>query len=463
MILLILALNLLLNLSDPSNDGYGDGTLLPPTDIIYRSVSAIDIVDFEIKNSPKLSFSISFSDLDKANLKNGFSLPIIEVYFQDSANSNLSNQLLPGSGMRLAENSTWHYAFQITGDYIKAFENTPSGGIKDISLNHLLEITVDGNTINVSTDIATKKNLQSYLIAGNYSAFNKTGWKEISRQANPWAYSSPSQSVAVVDLFAATPEIQKQAIDSAILPAVEAPKDGRNLWRGLMIWGLVLAILGFLAKFLAKSKEKNLAPKTNLAAKARAATIVDNKTADSNERFESELLDKLDIDINEYEKTFSPSKIPDSSEIDISIENIEEPEIQTETKNPNSYKSLAPLALDRLKFDLDETDEDISNKNEDESKDKKKGKIKVYNLAEQNKTKNKKLKDKKPKKQRGEVKKPLVVVPIEEANKEAQAVKNTDNKSSTNQAINSNISYSLGDSFWDNFDDARDVSWKPKK
>jgi len=456
MILLILALNLLLNLSDPSNDGYGDASLVPPTDIIYRSASAIDIVDFEIKNSPRLSFSISFSDLDKADLKNGFLLPIIEVYFQDNSGSGHSNQLLPGSGMALAENESWHYAFQISGDYVKLFENS-ADGIKDISSEHKIDLKRTDNTITVSSDLKKPGNLVSYLMAGNYNPFNKTGWREIAKQPNPWAYSSPTQTVRVVDLFAGSPEIQKQAIDSAILPAAESPKDGRNLWRWVMIWGLTLAILGFLAKFLAKSKEGKPAPKTNLAERARAATIADNYPPTDSEKLESSLLAKLDVDIKEYEKTFEPPLKNKDIEIEIAEnENINGVDTASSQEDSSGYRSLAPLPAEGLEFELNEG----KDKSEQQAlnKDKKKDKIKVYNLAEQKNKKNKN--SKKAKKQRSDMKKPLVVVPIENEGKKID--KSAEKNKPEKKTKPSEISFSLGDAFWDNFEKSREVSWKPK-
>lgn len=472
MFLLLIALNLLLNLSDPINDGYGNASLAQPTDIIYRSVNAIDIVDFEIQNNLKLSFSISFSDLNKApNLKNGFSLAIIEVYFEDKSNSERGNQLLPGSGMRLADSESWHYAFQITGDYVKVFENTASG-INDISLEHLVELSIDGNTINIISDIPKKRNLQAYLMAGNYTPFNSTGWKGISNYPKPWSYSSLEQSRPVVDLFAENIDLQKQAINSGILSTVEANKDSRNLWRWLMIWGLVLAIIGFLAKFLAKTKvDAANSNATNLAGRARTVTAAKNKTNIETEPIESTLLKELDIDIKEYEKTIDFEEVSDDElEFKIDRDALEqESVINHKTAENSNLKVLAPLPEDKLEFDLKDANENSQNINKkNKLEPKKKDKLKVYNLSDDNKNQkpNKRHKHRKNKKnKKNDSKKPLRVIPIEAAKNNVQNNGQTstiENKTKEN-IDNSNPHYSLGDSFWDNFDNAQDVSWKPKK
>ncbi len=471
MILLILLLNLLLNFSDPINDGYGNSSLAQPTDIIYRSVNAIDIIDFEIKNSSKLAFSISFSDLNRApDLKNGFSLAIIEAYFEDEPKSKRSNQLLPGSGMRLADTESWHYAFQITADYLKVFENTASG-ITDISKKYIVELAIDGNTINISTDIPKKRNLQSYLMAGNYTPFNATGWKEITNYPNPWSYSSLTQSKPVIDLFAETIDLQKQAINSGILKAVQPSKDAKNLWRWLMIWGLALAIIGFFAKFLAKTKVTAMnSNATNLASRARAATnIKDPNTIDS-EQIESILLGKLDININDYEKTIDFEETLDNEiELKLDSEILEQNPDKSQEAIPES-RVLAPLSLDKLDFNLKEANTSKQESSKNPNRPKKRDKLKVHNLSDDakkqdiNKKQSKKIKKQKNKK--NNAKKSLKVIPTQESDSQSQIdipALRIEQPITGQTAANENPNYSLGDSFWDNFDNARDVSWKPKK
>ncbi len=467
MILLILVLNLLLNFSDPINDGYGNSSLAQPTDIIYRSVNAIDIVDFEIKNKSKLSFSISFSDLNRApDLKNGFSLAIIEAYFEDEPKSKRSNQLLPGSGMRLANTESWHYAFQITGDYLKVFENTTSG-IIDISNKHIVELAIDGNTINISTDIPKKRNLQSYLMAGNYTPFNATGWKEITNYPNPWSYSSLTQSKPVIDLFAETIDLQKQAIDSGVLKAIQPSKDAKNLWRWLMIWGLALAIIGFFAKFLAKTKVAAISSNAaNLATRARVATNIKDNSPIEAEQIESILLDKLDININDYEKTIDFKETLDNEiELKLDGEILEQNLDKSQEVIPES-KILAPLPIDKLDFDLKETDKSKQKNSKNSNRSKKKDKLKVHNLSEDAKKQDKNKKQNKKIMQKNNAKKSLKVIPTQESNSQSQIdipASRIEQPIDSQTATNENPNYSLGDSFWDNFDNARDVSWKPKK
>ena len=317
MLALILALSLFLHIADPVNDGYGNSSLTPPSSIYYRSVNAIDITDFSLSKGSKLGFSISFSDLSNPNnLKYGFSLPIIEVYFDDNNEQAKSNTLLAGSGMRLGKGENWHYAFKFSGDFVRLYENTASG-IVDISKLQQLELSTDGNTVFLSTDLAKKRNLKAYVLAGNYSAFSVTGWKEISKQLSPWSYSSKSQTRPVVDLVAENSELQEQAINSGILPRVSSGANSQILWRTIMLLGLLLAILGLIAKSIATKKPTRSIESSKLAERVRASTKISEAGLVNSELVEDEFFSKLDIDINEYEKSMVIDK---TSEMDIELD-----------------------------------------------------------------------------------------------------------------------------------------------
>ncbi len=471
MLLLILALSLFLHIADPINDGYGNSSLTPPSSIYYRSVNAIDITDFSLSKGSKLGFSISFSDLSNPNkLKNGFSLPIVEVYFDDNSKGAKTNAILAGSGMRLNDGENWHYAFKFSGDFIRLYENTESG-IVDISKLQQLDISRDGNTIFVSTDLPKKRNLKAYVLAGNYSAFSNTGWKEITKRLSPWSYSSTSQTRPVVDLMAENSKLQKEAIDSGILPLVSSRASSQTLWRTIMLLGLLLAILGLIANILAGKKPTTSPQSKKLADRVRASTLISESGLVESELDENEFFSKLDIDINEYEKNMVIDKTSET-DIDFDLEQFDE----------KDFGSLQTDADDAFEIDISTKADrpkqatifpDFERPGQTSIKPKKNKKINVHNFYDEIDIDSKEIASKEketPDPNKGiekenaiktsEGKKSLRVVETSSDDRAGTKKETTENLADKNEADGDEIVFSLGDSFWEDFDKTRNINWK---
>ncbi|CAN5854633.1 hypothetical protein BH24DEI2_BH24DEI2_14880 [soil metagenome] len=299
--MIALALTALLSFQDPAGDTVGNGSLVAPTAAVFRNLSSFDLLGVDVLDAPTLQFALMFAALpNPLDLPNGFSLPIIELYVGDATVG--SSNLLPGSGMNLPGDATWHYALRLTGDRAQVFvadadtvtelgvpvkdatevrvpgadvessstaeENvveanplgTPELGVPEVNVPELgvlvpdaPELTVTDAVITVKTSLPRPESLTLYGLVGSYSPFSDNGWQTLSAAPSPWAFSSADQTVPVVDVLAEDETAQARAIDSQILAGLRraappaAPK--ANPWLLLVAGGFVVALVGFVGRF----------------------------------------------------------------------------------------------------------------------------------------------------------------------------------------------------------------------
>jgi hypothetical protein len=244
--MLTLALAVLLTFTDPPAD-LGNGSVRQPTAAVGRPNGALDVTQLELYDSETVGFSLTFTSLQNPfDLQNGFTFPVIEIYIDDQSNTG-STTLLPGSGMRLPRDATWKYAFKLTGDTLQVFEASANGW-QDVSGRYPTTLSVEGTTITVKSSLPRPEKLDLYGVVGSYTGFNETGWTPISRNASPWAYSSPTQIPAALDVIAPTFEAQQNALATGVLPVIRPPRP-LNPWLFVMIGGVLLALVGVLLRF----------------------------------------------------------------------------------------------------------------------------------------------------------------------------------------------------------------------
>jgi hypothetical protein len=247
--MLTLAVVALLTLTDPVSD-IGDGTVRPPTAAISRPIGALDVTQLEFYDTEAVTFSLTLASLTNPfDLQNGFTFPVIEVYLDDYSDTG-SSTLLPGSGMRLPGGASWRYAFKLTGDTLQVFEATADGW-QEVSSKYSPTISVQGNSIVVSSSLPYPERFDAYGMVGSYTPFNETGWMPISRAKSPWAYSSESQTFPVLDVIAPTFEAQRDALASGVLPVIKPPRP-TNPWIFVMVGGILLALVGVMLRFAPK-------------------------------------------------------------------------------------------------------------------------------------------------------------------------------------------------------------------
>jgi len=242
--LLVLAVAAL-HLQDPAGDAVGDGTLVPPTAPVYANTADFDLQSVTLTSDPTLTVRVQLGSVsDAAKLPNGFSNPIIEIYLDTAPGG--AQQLLPGSGMAMPPKHGWEIALRATGDEAYAVEAQSQGSPASWPR---LPVTVDvqGNAITLHTAIPRPGRADLYALTGVYDPFTKDGWRPLTASVSPWAFSSPSQQVPVVDLLASSQHAQRREIDSGVLSPYRSPLHGVG-WLVLMVLGLVTAAAGLVLR-----------------------------------------------------------------------------------------------------------------------------------------------------------------------------------------------------------------------
>ena len=259
--LLVLAVAAL-QLQDPAGDAVGDGTLVPPTAPVYANTADFDLQTVTLTSDPNLTVRVQLGSVsDAARLPNGFSNPIIEVYLDTAPGG--AQQLLPGSGMAMPPKHGWEIALRATGDEAYAVEAQSQGSPASWPR---LPVTVDvqGNAITLHTSIPRPDRADLYALTGVYDPFTKDGWRPLTSGVSPWAFSSASQQVPVVDLLASSQHAQRREIDSGVLSPYRSPLHGLG-WLVLMVLGLVTAAAGLVLRRRVRAPERPGAPRADVA------------------------------------------------------------------------------------------------------------------------------------------------------------------------------------------------------
>ncbi len=257
--LLVLAVAAL-QLQDPAGDAVGDGTLAPPTAPVYANTADFDLQSVTLTSDPKLTVRVQLGSLSNAGmLPNGFSNPIIEVYLDTAPGG--AQELLPGSSMAMPPKHGWEIALRATGDEAYAVEAQSQGS--PASWPRLpVTVEVQGNAVTLHTGIPRPPRADLYALTGVYDPFTKDGWRPLTSGVSPWAFSSASQQVPVVDLLASSQRAQLREIDSGVLSPYRSPLYGVG-WLVLMVLGLITAAAGLVLRRRVRAPER---PRTGRAA-----------------------------------------------------------------------------------------------------------------------------------------------------------------------------------------------------
>jgi len=241
----------LLTLHDPVGDAFGNGSLLPPTDVVFRTPGVFDAQLLEVLEATNFSLRLTMGRLNNPwNLPHGFSLPIIEFYLDTDAEGE--HELLPGSGMSLPPGVTWNYALRLTGESFTVLApGTEAGQPIDITDSAGARLAVEGDTIIVTTLLPRPARISLYGMVGSYDFFDPTGWRPVALEPSAGAFGSPTQQVRAIDILAEDLESQVRAIETGILPEIRPPGRGDG-WLQLAGLGVLIALVGVVGRFLVR-------------------------------------------------------------------------------------------------------------------------------------------------------------------------------------------------------------------
>ncbi|MEM7735364.1 MAG: glucodextranase DOMON-like domain-containing protein [Deinococcota bacterium] len=238
----VLLLTALLSVADPQGDAIGQGNLTPPSAVVFRAPGIFDVQHIDVLDQASFGFELTMGQLSNPwRLPNGFSFPIIEVYL--STHSGGQTLLLPGSNMSLPTGQRWNYAFRITGDQFNVYRATDQDIAIDVSEDAGARLEVTGNTLRVQTNITMPESFSVFGMVGSYDPFNETGWREVTREPTPWAFSSREPTVPVIDVIADSFSMQRAALAQGVLPEIRSAvrHDG---WLIVAAVGFVFMLIG---------------------------------------------------------------------------------------------------------------------------------------------------------------------------------------------------------------------------
>ena len=231
-------------------DAAGDGSLRPPTAPRYADPAWYDIVDVHLLEGDPIRVRVTLGAVDdSAGLALGISQPIIEIYLDTEPGG--AEALLPGSGLQMPLGEGWQLALRLTGDGAWGWLADATGEV-DLAAPRAVEVLVEGRTLTVLTPFPRPEEPpRIYAISGVYDPFRPDGWRPLTREPSAWAFSSPTQTLPVVDVYPSDPDTRAAALARGELPRIVegvAVGEGAWLWLALMAVGLALAIAGLVER-----------------------------------------------------------------------------------------------------------------------------------------------------------------------------------------------------------------------
>ena len=274
-VLLTLALALAASAAAQSGDAFGDGSLLPPTSPRFADPAWYDIVDVTLFDTDPISLQLTLGAIDgSGGGALGLTQPIVEVYLADDVGG--AERLLPGSSLTMPLGIGWRWAVRLSSDGAWGWEADELGRY-DLAAPVALDARVSGREVTVMTPFALPEGrLDVYAISGVYDPFAADGWRTLARAPSPWAFSSQTQQVPVVDVFPGDAAARADALARGELPratrADGAFGPGAEPWLALMGAGVLLAFAGLALRARAARLSANA---------RRAPSVADTAAADT--------------------------------------------------------------------------------------------------------------------------------------------------------------------------------------
>lgn len=250
-----LILTALLNVTDPSHD-VTSPEIIPTVHVLGNPDTAVfDVEKLEILEGDTFSFALDMRALDNPwDLPYGFSFPIIEVYLNNhasDANDDIKGALLEGSGMRLADDEAWEYAFKITGDGLIVYR-VVNQQAQDVSDTLQASLERQGSRLIIKTQLPMFDDYSLYGVVGSYDPFSQSGWRDLSS----YQPDSNTSQLAVLDIIASEADIQAKALQTNTLPRIYPAKRNTG-WLRFVVAGISLLATAFLFQIVMALRKRS--------------------------------------------------------------------------------------------------------------------------------------------------------------------------------------------------------------
>lgn len=219
--------------TDPAGDANGTGTLMPPAAAVYADLGELDLREVQITTGTPAYVRLRLASISNAaNLPEGFTLPVFDLYFDLVPGGQ--TQSLPGPSLSFGEKDGWEWAIRVHGD---GATGTTSDGE-----SFFVSVQVDGDDVWLRVDRPLERVPRGVgVLVGLYDPFALDNWRGLSSQASAWSFSGSANVPPVVDLLAPNDETQSRSLlQREAYMAVN--QRGRWIWSFVTLFGLLLFV-----------------------------------------------------------------------------------------------------------------------------------------------------------------------------------------------------------------------------
>ncbi|RCW45693.1 MULTISPECIES: glucodextranase DOMON-like domain-containing protein [unclassified Halanaerobium] len=231
--------HVIFNKMDNAGDDYGPGTYNYPLNHIFKKEGHLfDLLSLTIYESEKhYSFEFKFTKLsDPWNSRFGFSLPLIEIYF-DNKDGGADKLFQKGANISFSEDFKWDKYLKISGWWVRLFEPDDIGkDLYNLNENALIDpfaaktAVVDKRENTIIMRIAKKElglldNSKFVLLIGSFDPFGFGHYRSVSDTPASWQLYDLSgrdikKAPSVVDILVPDGKDQKKILSEGDLPVV---------------------------------------------------------------------------------------------------------------------------------------------------------------------------------------------------------------------------------------------------
>jgi len=231
--------HVIFNKLDAAGDDYGPGTYNYPLNRIFKSEGHLfDLLALRIYESEKkYSFEFEFDKLtDPWNSKFGFSLPLIEIYF-DNKDGGAEQLFQKGANISFAEDFKWDKYIKISGWWVRLFGPDDIGkDLYNLNENALVDpfaaetAVVEKKDNKIMIRISKKElglldNSKFVLLIGSFDPFGYGHYRSVTDTASSWQlYDLSGRDIknvpSVVDILVSDGKDQKKILSKEDFPVV---------------------------------------------------------------------------------------------------------------------------------------------------------------------------------------------------------------------------------------------------